>query len=70
MYFYENLFQKFPFLSDLAKDILSIPSSTAFIERGFSAAGIASAGRRGLIGPKALENEVFLKVNSHRIDPE
>jgi hypothetical protein len=50
-------------LSSIAFELLAIPASTAAIERGFSSAGLILAGKRYLLGPENLENEVIIKSN-------
>lgn len=50
-------------LSKIAFELLSIPASTAAIERGFSAAGLVIAGQRHSLSARNLENEVMIKSN-------
>lgn len=54
---------KFPILYSLAVDLLTIPASSAPSERVFSAAGIATSGRRNRLDKYHLEREVLLKKN-------
>ena len=53
----------YPRLSPLAEDFVAAPTSEAFVERIFSAAGMLPTGRRNRI-KKSLEMRVFLKLNS------
>ena len=57
--------QKYPDLALVAFDLLVIPASTTPIERVFSTAGIATAGRRNRLCAHRLEREVFIKKNKH-----
>ena len=50
-------------VAPLAIDLLSAPSSSAPVERTFSAAGIATSGRRNRLAKENLEKEVLLKKN-------
>lgn len=54
--------EQFPRLSRLAVDILSIPSSSAEIERIFSLAGLVITSQRNRMAPYTLEAIVCLKV--------
>ena len=47
----------------LAIDLLSAPSSSTLVERTFSAAGIATSGRRNKLAKENLEKEVLLNKN-------
>ncbi|XP_055357212.1 uncharacterized protein LOC129602241 [Paramacrobiotus metropolitanus] len=58
----------FPLLSLLALDILAIGSSTADVERLFSAAGHTSSGRRNRVSGSRLEMQVFVKKNMRYIE--
>ena len=49
--------QKFPSVSSIAFDVLTIPVSTAPIERVFSTAGNATTGKRNRLADKNLERE-------------
>lgn len=55
---------EFPLLFELAMDILTIPATSAPIERVFSQASIAIGVRRVRLTGKNLEKEVMLKCNS------
>ena len=50
-------------VAPFAIDMLSAPSSSAPVERTFSAAGIATSGRRNRLAKDNLEKEVLLKKN-------
>ncbi len=54
---------KNPLLSSLAEYLLTIPASSAPSERVFSAASIATMGRRNRLDKHNLEREVLLKKN-------
>ena len=53
---------RYPLLTPVAVDILSIPASSAAVERVFSTAGESSSGKRNRLS-KNLEREVFLRKN-------
>ena len=55
----------FPLLSAIAVDILSIPGSSAPVERVFSVAGESTTGRRNRLSEHNLEREVLLRKNKH-----
>ena len=62
--FWINEMKMYPLLSSLAFDILSIPASSAPIERVFSTAGEATSGKRNRLTDKNLvECEVLLCKN-------
>ena len=50
-------------VAPFALDLLSAPTSSAAVERTFSVAGYATAGRRNRLAKKNLENEIMLKKN-------
>jgi len=52
-----------PFLSNIALDILSIPSSSTSVERLFSAAGRAKSDVRTSLSATAVENECIIRLN-------
>ena len=52
--------QNFPSVSSIAFDVLTIPGSTAPIERVFSTAGNATTGKRNRLADKNLEREVLI----------
>jgi hypothetical protein len=56
--------QNFKDLKNIALNILCTPSSTATVERVFSAAGNACIGRRNRLSEKRLEMIVFFKNNA------
>lgn len=62
---HENMFRN---LFPLAVDILSIPATSAPIERAFSVAGATIGLRRSCLSDKALYREVFYKMNYFLID--
>ena len=55
--------EMYPALSSLACDILSIPCSSAPVERVFSIAGHATTGRRNRLSDKNLEREIIIRKN-------
>ena len=59
---------KFPLLSLLAQDVLSIPAASAPVERVFSTAGAASSGKSGRLSGENLEIKVFLQRNRAFLD--
>ncbi len=52
-------------LSSMAIDMLSIPGSSAPVERVFSTAGESTLGRRNRLSEHNLEREVLLRKNKH-----
>jgi hypothetical protein len=60
--------QNFKDLKNIALNILCTPSSTATVERVFSAAGNACIGRRNRLSEKRLEMIVFFKNNAKYLD--
>lgn len=58
----------FPNLFNLAVDYLTIPASSASIERAFSQSGLILSGRRHRLGARSLENEMMIKCNRTIID--
>jgi hypothetical protein len=56
--------EDFKDLKNIALNILCVPSSTATVERVFSAAGNACIGRRNRLSDKRLEMIVFFKNNA------
>ena len=50
-------------VAPFALDLLSVPASSAAVERTFSVAGYATAGRRNRLAKKNLEHEIMLKKN-------
>ena len=53
----------YPLLSSLSFDILSIPASSAPIERVFSTAGESTSGKRNRLADRNLEREILLRKN-------
>ena len=51
----------YPALSPLACDLLTIPASSAPIERVFSTAGLVTSGKRNRLHDQNLEREILLK---------
>ena len=63
--FWESLMQEYPLISSVALDILTIPASSAPIERVFSTAGESTTGKRNRLADQNLEREILLKKNKH-----
>ena len=61
--FWVSQFGQYPSLADVALDILSCPPSSAVVERVFSKAGFATAGRRMNLSGENLEREVMFQTN-------
>jgi len=57
-----------PILSAIALDILSIPASSASVERLFSAAGRAKNAVRSCLGPAGVEAECLIRLNQMLLD--
>jgi hypothetical protein len=55
----------YPKLAGLAQDIMIIPATSAPVERLFSQASIAIAGRRNRLSGQQLQREVMMKSNKH-----
>ncbi len=55
----------YPMLSSMAIDMLSIPGSSAPVERVFATAGESTLGRRNRLCEHNLEREVLLRKNKH-----
>ena len=53
----------YPLLSPVAIDVLSIPASSAPVERVFLTAGDSTTGRRNKLSDHNLEREVLLRRN-------
>ena len=53
----------YPLLSALAVDIMSIPGSSAPVERIFSTAGEATTGKRNRLSHNNLEREILIRKN-------
>ena len=52
----------YPLLTPVALDLISAPTSQAYVERIFSLCGMLTAGRRNRM-EKSLQMRVFLKLN-------
>lgn len=61
--FWKSHREEFPHLSTLAFELLSIPATSAAVERVFSQAGLATGGRKCQTGPSLLELECMMKYN-------
>ena len=55
--------QTYPHIAPLACDLLTIPASSAPVERTFSTAGEVASGKRNRLSDKSLEREVLIKKN-------
>ena len=55
----------YPLLSSVAIDVLSIPASSAPVERVFSTAGESTTGKRNRLSDHNLEREVLSHVNQN-----
>ena len=63
--YWQNQILEYPLLSTVALDVLTIPASSAPIERVFSTAGESAGGKRNRLADSNLEREVLLKKNKH-----
>ena len=54
-----------PSLCPLACDLLTIPASSAPVEKVFSTAGIITSGKRNRLNDQTLEREILLKKNKY-----
>jgi len=61
--YWVNAAHAFPHLSPVACDILSVPASSAPVERVFSVSGEASKGKRNRLADHNLERETLLRKN-------
>lgn len=59
--FWKNNRSQFPFLSQLARSILSIPATTTNVEREFSSAGWILNQRRTSLKPSELDKILFVR---------
>ena len=59
--FWKNHANKFPLLSRYARSLLSMPATTASVEREFSAAGWILNERRSHLQPNKLENILLVR---------
>lgn len=55
---------KYPHLHALALKVLSVPASSAPVERVFSAGGLLMRPHRASLGSKMLSSLIFLKCNN------
>ena len=62
------IINKFPQISKVSCDILSIPATQASCERVFSISGDCLSTRRNSLKPTKLEREVMLICNKHLLD--
>ena len=53
----------YPFLFPVACDVLSIPASSASVERVFSTSGEVTRGKRNRLTDRMLERETMLRKN-------
>ncbi len=67
-HFWADNKKKFPHLSNLAIRVLSIPASSAPIERVFSRGGIIMRPHRARLGAETLSKLIFLKCNETLLD--
>ena len=61
--FWEEKKKELPFLYDLAVDVLTVPATTAPVERVFSQAGLCDDPKRRGMALANLEREVLIRVN-------
>jgi len=54
---------KYPNLAKVAFDILTIPVSSASVERMFSKSGLSCLGRKNRLSFENLENKVIVRMN-------
>lgn len=59
--FWKETRYNFPLLSSLARQLHSIPATTAAVERVFSGGGLVVNERRTNLGPSQLDNILFLR---------
>ena len=50
-------------MGEVAFSLLSIPATSASVERVFSQAGLCTEGRKNRIGPTLLEKKCLLIIN-------
>lgn len=68
-YEFWNIHQsEMPILSDLARKLLCILSSSACIERFFSICGVICTNRRGNMNPNMIRSRSLIKVNLDLIE--
>lgn len=56
---------RYPALYALAQNVLSVPASSAPVERVFSHGGLIMRPHRAKLSPQMLECLMFLKCNAH-----
>ena len=61
--YWVNISHDYPHLSPIACDILSVPASSAPVERTFSISGEASRGKRNRLADHNLERETLIRKN-------
>ena len=61
--YWVNASHIYPHLSPVACDILSVPASSAPVERTFSVSGEASRGKRNRLADHNLERETLIRKN-------
>ncbi|XP_045026298.1 uncharacterized protein LOC123470261 [Daphnia magna] len=67
--FWKDNAERFPFLKNLAYNVLSIPASSAAAEREFSASGWHTLGRKNRTTGETLSAKVFLTCNKDILRP-
>lgn len=67
-HFWSDNKKKFPHLSNLAMRVLSIPASSAPVERVFSRGGLIMRPHRARLGAETLSKLIFLKCNETLLD--
>ncbi|CAF3901464.1 unnamed protein product [Rotaria sp. Silwood1] len=60
--FWQSNADEFPCLSRLAREIHSIPATSAVVERQFSIAGLAFSERRNSLDPEQLDNIICIRA--------
>ena len=63
--FWDSNKKRLPLLYHVAISFLSMPASTASVERLFSMCGLSAIRRRNRIGASLLEHEALLSYNSY-----
>lgn len=61
--FWNERKDKYPFMYNVAVDVLAIPATSAPVERVFSRASFILSRKRHNLEDKKLESELFYKVN-------
>ena len=60
--FWQSNVDEFPCLSKLAREIHSIPATSAGVERQFSIAGLTLSERRNSLDPEQLDNIICIRA--------